>query len=162
MVHVLKWIIILGISPHCLASSVSLLRASEIEDIIEGNDEKYKSVSVHSSEPFVPRYFSSHQLKCFLNKVAVDIISKVISGKAKIKSRWHGFLPYQIVHIWMQYHRRLPLIETESIKKKFGRFPYGLLWNISINLHLPVYIIDLFPMYYLNILLLVLMIAIQW
>ncbi|XKL64864.1 hypothetical protein PGB90_004950 [Kerria lacca] len=50
-----KKLIDLGISPHCLASSVSLLRATEIEDIIEGNDEKYKSVSIHSSEPFVPR-----------------------------------------------------------------------------------------------------------
>lgn len=50
-----KKLIDMGISPHCLASSVSLLRAAEIEDIIEGNDEKYKSVSVHSTEPFVPR-----------------------------------------------------------------------------------------------------------
>lgn len=31
----------LGLSQHVLASSVSLLRASEVEDIIEGNDEKY-------------------------------------------------------------------------------------------------------------------------
>ncbi|CAH0389233.1 unnamed protein product [Bemisia tabaci] len=44
-----------GLSAHCLASSVSLLRASEVEDIIEGNDDKYKAVSVHTSEPLVPR-----------------------------------------------------------------------------------------------------------
>lgn len=30
----------LGLSQHVLASSVSLLRATEVEDIIEGNDEK--------------------------------------------------------------------------------------------------------------------------
>lgn len=30
----------LGLSQHVLASSVSLLRAIEVEDIIEGNDEK--------------------------------------------------------------------------------------------------------------------------
>ncbi|KAK3916574.1 SWI/SNF-related matrix-associated actin-dependent regulator of chromatin subfamily B member 1-A [Frankliniella fusca] len=42
------------LSQHCLASSVSLLKASEVEDIIEGNDEKYKAVSVHS-EPPAPR-----------------------------------------------------------------------------------------------------------
>nr|XP_014288076.1 SWI/SNF-related matrix-associated actin-dependent regulator of chromatin subfamily B member 1 isoform X1 [Halyomorpha halys] len=45
-----KRLIELGLSSHCLASSISLLRASEVEDIIEGNDEKYKAVSVHSSE----------------------------------------------------------------------------------------------------------------
>lgn len=45
----------LGLSQHVLASSVSFLRASEVEDIIEGNDEKYKAVSVHTSEPPLPR-----------------------------------------------------------------------------------------------------------
>lgn len=30
-----------GLSSHLLASSVSLLRASEVDDIMEGNDEKY-------------------------------------------------------------------------------------------------------------------------
>ncbi|KAJ1524479.1 hypothetical protein ONE63_010974 [Megalurothrips usitatus] len=49
-----KKLLELGLSQHCLASSVSLLKASEVEDIIEGNDEKYKAVSVHS-EPPAPR-----------------------------------------------------------------------------------------------------------
>ena len=35
-----KRLIELGLSQHVLASSVSLLRAAEVEDIIEGNDEK--------------------------------------------------------------------------------------------------------------------------
>lgn len=35
-----KRLIDLGLSQHVLASSVSLLRAAEVEDIIEGNDEK--------------------------------------------------------------------------------------------------------------------------
>lgn len=35
-----KRLIDLGLSQHVLASSVSLLRASEVDDIIEGNDEK--------------------------------------------------------------------------------------------------------------------------
>lgn len=30
-----------GLSSHILASSVSLLRATEVDDIIAGNDEKY-------------------------------------------------------------------------------------------------------------------------
>jgi len=50
-----KKLVELGLSQHVLASSVSLLRASEVEDIIDGNDEKYKAVSVHSSEPPIPR-----------------------------------------------------------------------------------------------------------
>lgn len=36
-----KRLIELGLSQHVLASSVSLLRAAEVEDIIEGNDEKF-------------------------------------------------------------------------------------------------------------------------
>ncbi|KAL1454375.1 hypothetical protein WDU94_010642 [Cyamophila willieti] len=44
-----------GINSHCLASSVTLLKVSEVEDILEGNDEKYKAVSIHTSEPLVPR-----------------------------------------------------------------------------------------------------------
>ncbi|CAG0897393.1 unnamed protein product [Darwinula stevensoni] len=44
-----------GLSQHLLASNISLLRASEVEDIIEGNDDKYKAVSVHAELPSVPR-----------------------------------------------------------------------------------------------------------
>lgn len=36
-----KRLIDLGLSQHVLASSVSLLRSIEVEDIIEGNDDKY-------------------------------------------------------------------------------------------------------------------------
>lgn len=35
-----KKLVELGLSQHILASSVSLLKASEVDDIIEGNDEK--------------------------------------------------------------------------------------------------------------------------
>lgn len=44
-----------GINSHCLASSVTLLKVIEVEDILEGNDEKYKAVSIHTSEPLVAR-----------------------------------------------------------------------------------------------------------
>ncbi|CAD0204535.1 unnamed protein product [Chrysodeixis includens] len=43
-----------GLGAHVLSSSVSLLKASEVEDIIEGNDDKYKAVSV-SQELATPR-----------------------------------------------------------------------------------------------------------
>ncbi|KAG0718942.1 SMARCB1 [Chionoecetes opilio] len=39
-----------GSDPTVLASNISLLRASEVEDIIEGNEEKYKAVSVRQQQ----------------------------------------------------------------------------------------------------------------
>nr|prf snr1 gene [Drosophila melanogaster] len=44
-----------GLSSHILASSVSLLRAVEVDDIMAGNDEKYRAVSVNTSDTPVPR-----------------------------------------------------------------------------------------------------------
>ena len=44
-----------GVSQHLLASSVSLLKAKEVEELLAGNDEKFKSVSVNHSDPMVPR-----------------------------------------------------------------------------------------------------------
>ncbi|XP_069977211.1 SWI/SNF-related matrix-associated actin-dependent regulator of chromatin subfamily B member 1-A isoform X1 [Penaeus vannamei] len=40
----------LGLTQHVLASNISLLRASEVEDIIEGNEDKYKAVSVRQQQ----------------------------------------------------------------------------------------------------------------
>lgn len=49
-----------GLSSHLLASSVSLLRAAEVDDIMEGNDEKYSNafLRVATSLPHneLPRY----------------------------------------------------------------------------------------------------------
>lgn len=46
----------LGLNQHVLASNISLLRASEVEDIIEGREEKYRAVSVQTVEPLFPKY----------------------------------------------------------------------------------------------------------
>lgn len=35
----------------CAATSVTLLKASECEDIFKGNDEKYKAVSINTEPP---------------------------------------------------------------------------------------------------------------
>nr|SVE93037.1 EOG090X06Y8 [Moina brachiata] len=43
----------LGLNQHVLASNISLLRASEVEDIIEGREEKYKAISVQTTEPTI-------------------------------------------------------------------------------------------------------------
>ena len=45
----------LGLNQHVLASNISLLRASEVEDIIEGREDKYKAVSVQTIEPLFPK-----------------------------------------------------------------------------------------------------------
>jgi SWI/SNF-related matrix-associated actin-dependent regulator of chromatin subfamily B member 1 len=45
----------LGLNQHVLASNISLLRASEVEDIIEGREEKYRAVSVQTTEPQFPK-----------------------------------------------------------------------------------------------------------
>lgn len=61
---------LLAADPHCLASrvttatflftdhgyttlatSVTLLKASEVEEILDGNDEKYKAVSISTEPP---------------------------------------------------------------------------------------------------------------
>lgn len=39
-----------------LATSVTLLKASEVEEIFEGNDEKYKAVSISTEPPAYLRY----------------------------------------------------------------------------------------------------------
>lgn len=44
----------LGLSQHVLASNISLLRAVEVDDIIEGNDDKYKATAVHPLEVPTP------------------------------------------------------------------------------------------------------------
>ena len=45
----------LGLNQHVLASNISLLRASEVEDVIEGREEKYRAVSIQTSEPMFPK-----------------------------------------------------------------------------------------------------------
>lgn len=39
------------------ATSVTLLKASECEDIFKGNDEKYKAVSINTEPPTYVRWF---------------------------------------------------------------------------------------------------------
>uniref|UniRef100_G3MKL3 SWI/SNF Subunit INI1 DNA binding domain-containing protein n=1 Tax=Amblyomma maculatum TaxID=34609 RepID=G3MKL3_AMBMU len=48
-----KKIASLGLGPHSLATSISLLRSVEVDEIFDGKDDKYRAVSV-STEPPVP------------------------------------------------------------------------------------------------------------
>lgn len=45
-----------------LATSVTLLKASEVEEILEGNDEKYKAVSISTEPPAYLRYLHHSHL----------------------------------------------------------------------------------------------------
>jgi len=44
-----------GFGQHSLASNITLLRAVEVDEIFEGNDDKYKALTV-SSDVIVQRY----------------------------------------------------------------------------------------------------------
>src|ERR1700733_1364381 len=44
----------LGLGPHSLATNITLLKATEVDEIFNGRDEKYKAVSI-STEPSVQR-----------------------------------------------------------------------------------------------------------
>lgn len=44
-----------GFGQHSLASNITLLRASEVDEIFEGNDDKYKALTV-SSDVLIQRY----------------------------------------------------------------------------------------------------------
>lgn len=44
----------LGLGPHSLATNITLLKASEVDDIFEGRDDRFKAVSINTES-------SSHQ-----------------------------------------------------------------------------------------------------
>ena len=45
----------MGFGQHSLASNITLLRATEVDEIFEGNDDKYKALTV-SSDVIIQRY----------------------------------------------------------------------------------------------------------
>ena len=54
-----------------LATSVTLLKASEVEEILEGNDEKYKAVSISTEPPAYLRYTSYSQVIPVARKITL-------------------------------------------------------------------------------------------
>ncbi|CAL1276818.1 unnamed protein product [Larinioides sclopetarius] len=47
-----------GLGPHSLATNITLLRATEVDEVFEGKDEKYRAVSISTEPPI-----SSRELK---------------------------------------------------------------------------------------------------
>ena len=42
-------------SQHVISSNISLVKASEVDDIMQGNDEAFKAISVNSYDTPTPR-----------------------------------------------------------------------------------------------------------
>jgi len=66
-----KKLIELGLSQHVLASNISLLRLSEVEDLIEGSEDKYKAASMRP-----------------LNPVESDVPAKPVVAKKPAPAPW--------------------------------------------------------------------------
>lgn len=49
--HHCKFLLSSSLPATCTATSVTLLKASECEEIFKGNDEKYKAVSINTEPP---------------------------------------------------------------------------------------------------------------
>ena len=45
-------IVFAGFGQHSLATNITLLKAAEVDEIFEGNDDKYKAVSIGSDTSF--------------------------------------------------------------------------------------------------------------
>lgn len=97
-----KKLVELGLSQHVLASSVSLLKASEVEDIIEGNDEKLVYVAkikknfIRIEKKFVS---DTKQSQCIqANRQFLEKVNR--------KNQCHGYLLYLIRVIWTLYRKQ--------------------------------------------------------
>ena len=71
----------LGLGPHSLATNITLLKASEVDEIFEGRDEKYKAVSI-SSEPSVQRW-----------RLQIDVNLLMIIWYRETKSKRSNWIP---------------------------------------------------------------------
>ena len=45
-----------GFGAHSLATNITLLRAVEVEDIFDGNDDKYRAAAISAEPATVSRY----------------------------------------------------------------------------------------------------------
>lgn len=102
-----------------LATSVTLLKASECEEIFEGNDEKYKAVSISTEPPAYLRYecpmsrIMYYMLLIWLinvicrrhHVIVADLVADIFftllvrEQKAKRNSQWVPTLPNSSHHL---------------------------------------------------------------
>jgi len=50
-----KQIVDMGMGQHAMATSITLLKAAEVQEILDGHDDKYKAVSIGSSDVMAPK-----------------------------------------------------------------------------------------------------------
>nr|XP_037282900.1 SWI/SNF-related matrix-associated actin-dependent regulator of chromatin subfamily B member 1-A-like isoform X1 [Rhipicephalus microplus] len=84
-----KKIASLGLGPHSLATSISLLRATEVDEIFDGKDDKYRAVSV-STEPPVPSgptgfVFKTQSMKYINSLIGVPHTNRRQQAKFSVK-----------------------------------------------------------------------------
>ncbi|XP_077533450.1 SWI/SNF related, matrix associated, actin dependent regulator of chromatin, subfamily b, member 1 isoform X1 [Haemaphysalis longicornis] len=111
-----KKIASLGLGPHSLATSISLLRATEVDEIFDGKDDKYRAVSV-STEPPAPRFIfknlsgkrmdssngTAHMLRRQQAKLSVKLDANSHTPDKETKSKrgstWMPTLPNSSHHL---------------------------------------------------------------
>lgn len=63
-----------------LATSVTLLKASEVEEILDGNDEKYKAVSISTEPPTYLRYCTPGRNEALGTAMGIFLILQIWLG----------------------------------------------------------------------------------
>lgn len=62
-----KWLIELGCSESSLPTNLTLLRASEVDEILNGDDEKYRALTMNS-ESATSRAYATSKMFRFNNR----------------------------------------------------------------------------------------------
>jgi hypothetical protein len=108
----------MGLGPHSLATNITLLKATEVDEIFEGRDEKYKAVSI-STEPSVQR-FSTHFVIIIVTIERCVVFIEKPNRSDRIGSR----LCPTVRTIWMPSLVPHPSAEVASLIRKCEHFPY--------------------------------------
>uniref|UniRef100_A0A131Z0B0 SWI/SNF-related matrix-associated actin-dependent regulator of chromatin subfamily B member 1 n=1 Tax=Rhipicephalus appendiculatus TaxID=34631 RepID=A0A131Z0B0_RHIAP len=92
-----KKIASLGLGPHSLATSISLLRATEVDEIFDGKDDKYRAVSV-STEPPVPSgptgfVFKAQSMKHINSLIGAPHTNRRQQAKFSVKLDANSYTP---------------------------------------------------------------------
>lgn len=111
-----KRLIDLGLSQHVLASSVSLLRTTEVEDIIEGNDEKWVRLNTNTSNiPITTEKPTDTKRSPFTHP------TRRCLARANRKNRCSGCRRCPTRAIWTLYRKRLRSTGTVLPPRKYAR-----------------------------------------
>ncbi len=108
----------MGLGPHSLATNITLLKASEVDEIFEGRDEKYKAVSI-STEPSVQRFSIHFFFYYFYYYLDMSCIYRETKSK---RSNWIPTLPNSSHHL-DAVPCSTPISRSRISHKKVRTFP---------------------------------------